>query len=106
MRRKIAWSTLTSASQTNDSSAVAAVTHFEIYGEEPGKLAEFYRSLFDWNLEQMPGINYWRIQIDSAEPKVLHGGLDLPRDSRFQWLDVIRVRKRMPSQRYFINPLA
>ena len=54
---------------------VNSVTHFEIYGEEPAKLAEFYRSVFGWQVEQMPGINYWRIQTGSAEPNALHGGL-------------------------------
>ncbi len=52
-----------------------SVTHFEIYGEEPAKLADFYRSVFGWQVEQMPGVNYWRIQTGSAEPKALHGGL-------------------------------
>ena len=31
-------------------------THFESYGEEPAKLAEFYASLFGWRLEKAPGI--------------------------------------------------
>jgi predicted enzyme related to lactoylglutathione lyase len=30
---------------------MSAVTHFEIYGEEPAKLAEFYRSLFGWQID-------------------------------------------------------
>jgi len=51
------------------------VTHFEIYGEEPDKLADFYRNVFGWQIEQMPGVNYWRIQSGSAESKPLHGGL-------------------------------
>ena len=52
-----------------------SVTHFEIYGEEPDKLADFYRNVFGWQIEQMPGVNYWRIQSGSAESKPLHGGL-------------------------------
>jgi predicted enzyme related to lactoylglutathione lyase len=52
-----------------------SVTHFEIYGEDPAKLAGFYRDIFGWQVEQMPGVNYWRIQTGSAEPKALHGGL-------------------------------
>ncbi len=51
------------------------VTHFEIYAEEPAKLADFYRSIFDWQVEQMPGVNYWRIQVPSAETRPLQGGL-------------------------------
>jgi predicted enzyme related to lactoylglutathione lyase len=52
-----------------------SVTHFEIYGEEPAKLADFYRKVFGWQVEQMPGVNYWRVQTGSAETKPLHGGL-------------------------------
>jgi predicted enzyme related to lactoylglutathione lyase len=52
-----------------------SVTHFEIYGPEPAQLAEFYRAVFGWEIEQMPGVNYWRIQTGSAETKPLHGGL-------------------------------
>ena len=29
-----------------------AVTHFEIYAEEPAKLAEFYRGVFGWRLDK------------------------------------------------------
>src|SRR5215467_14966057 len=54
---------------------IGSVTHFEIYGEEPDKLADFYRNVFGWQIEQMPGVNYWRIQSGSAESKPLHGGL-------------------------------
>ena len=39
-----------------------AVTHFEIYAEDPAKLADFYRGLFGWQVEQAPGADYWRIQ--------------------------------------------
>jgi uncharacterized protein len=39
-----------------------SVTHFEIYGENPAGLADFYREVLGWQVEQMPGINYWRIQ--------------------------------------------
>jgi predicted enzyme related to lactoylglutathione lyase len=53
----------------------SSITHFEIYGPEPAPLAEFYRGVFGWEVEQMPGVNYWRIQTGSAEAKPLHGGL-------------------------------
>lgn len=51
------------------------VTHFEIYGEHPVALADFYRKAFGWQVEQMAGIGYWRIQTDAAEGPALHGGL-------------------------------
>lgn len=51
------------------------VTHFEIYGEQPAALAHFYREALGWEVEQMPGLNYFRIQTGAAEGPALHGGL-------------------------------
>ena len=34
-----------------------------------------YRRVFGWQVEQMPGVDYWRIQTGSTETKSLHGGL-------------------------------
>jgi uncharacterized protein len=51
------------------------VTHFEIYGEHPVALVDFYRKAFGWQVEQMPGIGYWRIQTGAAKGPLLHGGL-------------------------------
>ncbi|HAB19382.1 MAG TPA: VOC family protein [Verrucomicrobiota bacterium] len=50
-------------------------THFEIYGEQPAALADFYREALGWKVEQMPGINYWRIQTGAPDGPALHGGL-------------------------------
>ena len=51
------------------------VTHFEIYGEHPVALADFYRKAFGWQVEQMEAVGYWRIQTGAAEGPALHGGL-------------------------------
>jgi predicted enzyme related to lactoylglutathione lyase len=51
------------------------VTHFEVFAEDPAKLAEFYRSALGWQIEKAPGIDYWRIRIDSTDAKPLGGGL-------------------------------
>ncbi len=51
------------------------VTHFEIYAEEPAKLADFYRSLFGWQIDQAPGIDYWRIQTGAPDANGVNGGL-------------------------------
>jgi uncharacterized protein len=51
------------------------LTHFEIYGDEPARLANFYGKVFGWEVEQMPGIAYWRINTGSAEAQQLNGGL-------------------------------
>lgn len=52
-----------------------SLTHFEIYGEHPTGLAEFYRRVFGWRLEQMEAVDYWRIDTGSAESNTLNGGL-------------------------------
>ena len=46
----------------------SSVTHFEIYAEEPAKLAEFYRTLLGWQVEKAPGIDYWRIDTGPERP--------------------------------------
>jgi uncharacterized protein len=51
------------------------VTHFEIYGEEPADLAEFYRQLFGWRLERAPGVDYWRIDSGESPGRGFAGGL-------------------------------
>ena len=40
-----------------------SVTHFEIYAEDdPNKLADFYKELFNWQVDKVPGIDYFQIQ--------------------------------------------
>lgn len=52
-----------------------SVTHFEIYAEDPSKLADFYRGLFGWQVDQAPGIDYWRIETGGTETQNIGGGL-------------------------------
>ena len=47
---------------------LGAVTHFEIYAEEPAVLAEFYGELFGWQLERGPRPDYWRIDTGGRTP--------------------------------------
>jgi predicted enzyme related to lactoylglutathione lyase len=54
---------------------MSSVTHFEIYASEPSKLADFYRTLFGWQLEKAPGIDYWRIQTEPGHTNGFNGGL-------------------------------
>jgi len=51
------------------------VTHFEIYGEHPVALADFYRKALGWQVDQMPGVGYWRVQPGAADGAAMHGGL-------------------------------
>ena len=51
------------------------VTHFEIYGDNLPELADFYRSLFGWNINKAPGIDYHMIQTGANGAAGIRGGL-------------------------------
>jgi predicted enzyme related to lactoylglutathione lyase len=69
-----------------------AVTHFEIYGEDPARLAEFYRNLFGWQIEQAPGIDYWRIQTGATDSEGIRGGLTYrPIPGPRSWVHYVNV---------------
>jgi uncharacterized protein len=53
----------------------SAVTHFEIYGNELTKLAEFYKEIFGWTIEKAAGVDYFHIQTGPAEAAGIRGGL-------------------------------
>jgi predicted enzyme related to lactoylglutathione lyase len=69
-----------------------SVTHFEIYAEEPHKLADFYRNLFGWTVEKAPGIDYWRIRTEPATGNGFNAGLARRPLSRLRsWLNYVNV---------------
>ena len=69
-----------------------AVTHFEIYAEEPATLAEFYRQLFDWRLERAPGMDYWRIETGAGPAQGFAGGLTYrPIAGTRSWMHYVHV---------------
>lgn len=59
------------------------VAHFEIPGDDPEQLAQFYTRLFDWKIEKIPGdFEYWMVFTTDAdengmpsEPGGINGGL-------------------------------
>ncbi|QYZ69994.1 VOC family protein [Neotabrizicola shimadae] len=68
------------------------ITHFEIYGDNPGTLAGFYRSLFGWQMEKLEGLNYWRIHLDPDDKDKVGGGLTYrPREDPKGWLQFVNV---------------
>jgi predicted enzyme related to lactoylglutathione lyase len=70
----------------------SSVTHFEIYAEEPAKLADFYRNLFGWQVEQAPGIDYWRIQTGAGDGGAISGGLTYhPIPGTRSWVHYVNV---------------
>ena len=56
------------------SSFEASLTHFEIHGDDPAKLAAFYSSLFGWRHDKAQGVDYWRIEPGRAPPPTSMAG--------------------------------
>ncbi|KGT79196.1 hypothetical protein MA20_17860 [Bradyrhizobium japonicum] len=68
------------------------LTHFEIYGDDPAKLAQFYVGLFGWQIEKAPGVDYWRIQTEPKSGNGFGGGLTYrPADGPSAWLPYVTV---------------
>lgn len=58
------------------------VSHFEIYADDPDKLAKFYTSMFDWQITPMPGMDYRMIHTAETDaqgmlkqPGAINGGI-------------------------------
>jgi predicted enzyme related to lactoylglutathione lyase len=60
------------------------VTHFEIPADDPEKLSEFYKQLFDWQIQKvdMGDMGYWVVstvptneQGAPTEPGAINGGI-------------------------------
>jgi predicted enzyme related to lactoylglutathione lyase len=70
------------------------LTHFEIFAEQPAALAEFYRKLLGWRIDKAPGVDYWRIQTNSAgrDGQGLNGGLTFrPIPGPRSWVHYLHV---------------
>ncbi len=68
------------------------LSHFEIYGDEPDTLADFYREVLGWRIERVEGVDYWRIST-AAETNVLGAG-GIARRPAFEqtgWMNFIEV---------------
>lgn len=67
-------------------------THFEIYGDKPAELAAFYGELFGWRMEQVEGLDYWRIHSDPSDSGSVAGGVThRPRSDPKGWLQFVNV---------------
>ena len=74
------------------------VVHFEIYGSDPGTLAEFYTSLFDWKIEPFPGMDYRVVKTvetdDHGTPRGhgINGGMVAHEEARRPgWINYVAV---------------
>jgi predicted enzyme related to lactoylglutathione lyase len=75
------------------------VVHFEIYADDPSKLSDFYKGLFDWKIDKAPEMDYWMIHTvptDAkgmpAQPGGLNGGMmKRPMPDARAWLNYVSV---------------
>ena len=76
------------------------VAHFEIYADDPAKLSEFYKKLFDWKIEAVPGMDYWGIRTVASDAKgmptetgSINGGMmKRPMPDARAWLNYVNVQ--------------
>ncbi|MFO1122610.1 MAG: VOC family protein [Hyphomicrobiales bacterium] len=67
-------------------------THFEIYGDKPEELAEFYGQLLGWRMEKVEGLDYWRVQVDPSDASKVAGGVThRPQSDPKGWLQFVNV---------------
>jgi predicted enzyme related to lactoylglutathione lyase len=53
-----------------------AITHFDIPVDDPERALKFYKELFDWRIEKVPGpTDYWLIQSAEDDDPAINGGL-------------------------------
>jgi hypothetical protein len=62
---------------------MSRVVHFEIHAANPERAADFYRQVFDWNINEwtIPGVEvphenrYWMVVTGSAPEPGIDGGI-------------------------------
>jgi predicted enzyme related to lactoylglutathione lyase len=70
----------------------SSVTHFEIYGDDLNKLAEFYSELFGWKIEKADGVDYFHVQTGPPEAFSIRGGLvNRPIPGPHSWVHYVSV---------------
>jgi predicted enzyme related to lactoylglutathione lyase len=67
----------------------ASVTHFEIYADDPAKLADFYREIFGWNITKAQGVDYFH--IETGADSIRGGIIERPIPGPRSWVHYVRV---------------
>lgn len=67
------------------------VVHFEIPAEEPEKLGEFYKKVFDWKIEQWGDMPYWMVETGPKEEKGIGGAIYKKSDKMSTTVNTISV---------------
>ncbi len=52
------------------------VVHFELWSEDPEKVSEFYREVFDWKINSIPELNY--TMVETGGEGGINGGIMKP----------------------------
>lgn len=77
-----------------------SIVHFEVYGDNPAKLAGFYEKLFDWKIEKAQGMTpeYWMIKTVPTDkegrptaPGVNGGMMKRPMPDARAWMNYVQV---------------
>jgi predicted enzyme related to lactoylglutathione lyase len=45
------------------------ISHFEIYANDPDRLAKFYTDMFDWKITTVPGMDYRMVHTGDTDDK-------------------------------------
>lgn len=69
----------------------AKVTHFEIFAEEPRRLARFYRELFGWTVVKAIDTDYFHIHLTPAQTELRGGVMLRPLDTPRSWVSYVLV---------------
>ncbi|MCB1042820.1 MAG: VOC family protein [Acidobacteria bacterium] len=53
------------------------VQHFEFWSQDPAKLSDFYRTVFQWDIQHFPDMEYWL--VNPSGDKSIGGGIMKPK---------------------------
>ena len=53
-----------------------AVVHWELWSKDPARVSDFYRKVFDWNIQHVPEMNYRMVETGGAGG--INGGIMQP----------------------------
>ncbi len=74
------------------------VVHFELWSQEPAKMAEFYREVFAWRIQHIPEMSYWMADTEGPEGnKGVNGGIFQPEGEPSGWPGKVAVYIDVPS---------
>ena len=62
------------------------VVHFEIFGDQPEQLIDFYTTVFHWKFEKWGSMDYWIIK--TGDGPGIDGGLGTQRNPSVNTIDV------------------